>query len=810
MTYKSDFLAISGLDYWWELNGDETDSIGSANSDGGTDPSWVTSIVPNASAYQCGDYNGTSSETDIPNQSDINSSSTTQKSIHCWVDIDTIDTSNGGRVIWGEGGATNGLALYVYNDGGTPTLYFNVYESSTRDILSWTGITTGTLYFISAILDCTNGEMYLYVNGLLVASKTGGLNISTSFSSHSAGAAIGGVDSNLSNHTGATLSGFFDGRIADVGYVAESTPTSLSDHIAIYQSGIGSNEIVSAQSGNWSSGSTWIGGVPPGDGDIAVRTVDHVITVDSNVTVGSNGDSYSPAIKGPVSTGTDNGGFIIASGVILTLKGSFICGGSGAYLILNAGSNIIMDSSVSNNHKIAVSNGDYVAGSLTVNGNSSNWCSIDNQGSGNLYLQSANGGDYWYYCESWYGSYLRLKNITGASFGGDCQIDHWIFDENSMGDSLWPLPNVPGDKDFIMNNCSFLNPTATIYLFFDDVTTGSRELKNNVFVSELFWSGSAVWDGLVLLGGTNGGGTNKGILQNSFLDPSAGSGLNGAVFTLQKDNFFYVPSIDNPHFIAVTPDISTTFDGNIFEFGSDWVSDLGDCILATGGGSVNYTTIIKNNIELPNASGRQTGTMASLWADIYNDVQIYNNTFYTGVNIEDDGNVSLVSVFYNNLSYGPNGQYLTSFSGGGIIEDVYDDADYNSAQNLTNPYFDLSKFLITPGSNDLNTDPQLLDSTRDLAKWAVAILGSGSGTESDQRLDAINSLIAQNDPDDSDYNVLATVTNLISYIKNGFAPTNMSYATAGKGGSYLSYIGAVEPIEAFVYDDNSLLMGMNF
>ena len=242
MAYKDDFGAITGLDYWWELDGDETDSVGSANSDGGTDPSWVTSIVPEASAFDCGDYNGTSSETLIPNQSDINSATTTQKTIHAWVYIDTIDTTGNGRPIWAEGGSSNGVGLYVYSNGGTPTLYLDVYESSTHDTISWASITTGTLYFITAVIDATNGNMYLYVNGSQVASKTGGLNIGSDIATHSAGVAIGGVDSGLNNHNGDTISGFFDGRIADVGYVAEATPTSLSDHTDIYNSGLGASE----------------------------------------------------------------------------------------------------------------------------------------------------------------------------------------------------------------------------------------------------------------------------------------------------------------------------------------------------------------------------------------------------------------------------------------------------------------------------------------------------------------------------------------------------------------------------------------
>jgi hypothetical protein len=571
--------------------------------------------------------------------------------------------------------------------------------------------------------------------------------------------------------------------------------------------------ITSFQSGNWSSGSTWVGGSPPGDGDIAVRAVDHVITIDQSITIGDNGAAYSAAIRGPTSTANDSGGFIISDGVIVTIKGSFISGGNGSFITLattSGGSKIVFHSGLTNNHKLSVGNGDGIQGTFTVNGIVSNFCEVDNQSAQSVYFQAGNPGDWWYYCESWYGNYCRFKNITGAVIGNECQINHWIFDANSLGDNLWPLPNIPGDKDFIMTNCSFLNPSTTVYLFFDDVTTGSRNVKNIICVSELYWSGNVTWDGFVIINGTNGDGVNKGTLKNSILIPTGGSGLNGAVFNLVKDNFYYYPTGDNPHFMFVTPDISTEFDGNIFEYGSDWVSDVGDCLLATGGGSTGYTTTIHHNIELPNANNRQSGTLASLWADSYNDVVIYNNTFYTGANVEDLGNISLVSAFYNNLSYGPNGQRLTSFSGGGSVEDVYDDADYNSAQNLTTPYEDASKFLVTPGSNDLNDNPVFNDSSRDLAKWSVDTLGSLSGTEADQRVDAINALIAQNDPNDADYNENGTVSNLVSYIKGGWAPTNLDYLTAGKDGSYPSYIGAVEPIEASSYANNSIMLSIGF
>jgi hypothetical protein len=238
--YSSTVLSFNPT-HRWILSGDENDSVGTANSDGGNDPTWVTSVIPNGGVSQSGDYNGTDDETLIPNQSDINSSTTTQKSISVWVEVDTIDTSNGGRVIWGEGGSSNGLTLYVYDESGTDTLWFDIYEGSAHDTLSWTGIQTGTLYHIGAVMDATNGNMYLYINGSLVDSKTGGLAISTTFSSHSAGAALGGVDSTLDDRSGGSMTGVFDGRIADLAYYGEVTPLTQGNFQSIYAAGLGSN-----------------------------------------------------------------------------------------------------------------------------------------------------------------------------------------------------------------------------------------------------------------------------------------------------------------------------------------------------------------------------------------------------------------------------------------------------------------------------------------------------------------------------------------------------------------------------------------
>jgi len=245
MTY---YEIVSGLlpNYWWKLNGNENDSVGGLNSNGGTDPAWVNSIIPSISGTsQCGDYDGSGSVSHLPDASDINMSTTYKKSISVWFNADTIDTTGNGRIIWEEGGGTNWISLYTYNDDGTNKVFISVGEGGASGNVDYVvgSIATGSTYHCGVSLDFTNQSLYIYLNGSLVDSKTGGLNIGNSLSSHSSDPAIGGDDGAPRNHAQATCNGHFDGKIADVAYWAE--PSSVLDSTrfgSIYDAGNPQNE----------------------------------------------------------------------------------------------------------------------------------------------------------------------------------------------------------------------------------------------------------------------------------------------------------------------------------------------------------------------------------------------------------------------------------------------------------------------------------------------------------------------------------------------------------------------------------------
>ena len=263
--YEQTILNLSP-DYWWKLDGDETDSADGADSNGGIDPDWVDPIVPGSSATYCGDYNG--DDTDIPNQGDINDGTTYDRSMSVWFIADTIDTTSNGRAIWEEGGSTNSIVLYVHEEAGEDRLYFVIGESANIDTMYYP-ISEGVLYHVGIWVDYSEEEMHMYLNGTEVANKTGGFNTGTELSSHTGTPCIG--DSDGDGWDELQVTGNFDGRIQDMMYWGDESPLLTgSDFEDIYNAGITSGipwiEWSDASNPDLSSPWSWNFNFPNGTG----------------------------------------------------------------------------------------------------------------------------------------------------------------------------------------------------------------------------------------------------------------------------------------------------------------------------------------------------------------------------------------------------------------------------------------------------------------------------------------------------------------------------------------------------------------
>lgn len=112
--------------------------------------------------------------------------------------------------------------------------------------------------------------------------------------------------------------------------------------------------IVSTQTGNWSVGATWVGGVAPAEGDTARIASTHAVTIDQDIIVGA--DSATPALD------VLSGGSLLlsnpAASYTLTLKGDMYVR-SGATCTLNLSTQASRKFTVKANYSASLADNKY-------------------------------------------------------------------------------------------------------------------------------------------------------------------------------------------------------------------------------------------------------------------------------------------------------------------------------------------------------------------------------------------------------------------------------------------------------------------
>ena len=113
------------------------------------------------------------------------------------------------------------------------------------------------------------------------------------------------------------------------------------------------------------------------------------------------------------------------------------------------------------------------------------------------------------------------------------------------------------------------------------------------------------------------------------------------------------------------------------------------------------------------------------------------------------------------------------------------DIDFNCGFNLLagsnlKGYNNLEFSSGAPGANDVDVDPAFRDRTRDLASWDASLGGPGT---------AANAVAELQKRNDADFNSEYTVSNLLTYVRDGFAPTATQLRGADQNAGT---IGAVE------------------
>ena len=274
-------------------------------------------------------------------------------------------------------------------------------------------------------------------------------------------------------------------------------------------------------------------------------------------------------------------------------------------------------------------------------------------------------------------------------------------------------------------------------------------------------------------------------MNNNFLYQD--DGHNSTPISKDVSNFYVASNATgNPHFLGCGTNGNALIDGFVMEYLG--TSPDGDDFMA-GSPSSPHAITIKHSIKLPNAAGLSSGTFFSALGNSNLTIVAEHNTMHLGGNTDSSGArygetyngfTGMIPSYKSNLVWDTTARgYKLCSLNQSVVTDVVTsaNADYNGGFNFTagnngNGYTNMLFSSGTPGAHDVTGDPYFVDSSRNLAKWAV-YNGSGAGTTAGQLADAYAYLKA---------NPLLIGSSLLPYIKAGFVPRNPIYRNAGHDG----------------------------
>lgn len=552
----------------------------------------------------------------------------------------------------------------------------------------------------------------------------------------------------------------------------------------------------SKTSGNWSSSgqTTWNEVGVPGAGDTVTIANGHTVTQDGNITVGG------VVVEGRLTMGS---GFTLTMGGALTIgNGSAKDGrldfGDGSSLALGE-NNLVLNNCT-----------------LSSNATSGSWAVITGTGAiatGSVYASPKQAIDLQYVSFQNTGSVTMAIGGTSGAVTNSLDIQHCTFvGTGAITFGLGGYTPITTKRDIRFNDfrnisgnitLTGLAGTVTDFILSDNTFDGAttRELiRNN---ANGYIISSNVISNLKMVTGSS-----KGIVlsDNFVTTPTTFTGGSSVVVANTTgalpsftNNYTYISS-PNQHIYShdgLTGGTGTiNVSGNVFE--NPLNGDASNSVMV---GVVDYS--IYGNLQigggsLANNVGEKTGST----------VNVYNNTAYNTYNIgASGGSIWLTETglftgtinIYNNLSSG-----TVTYGVGNIIggSQALGTVGYNGWHSTTTPYYQVS-IATDQTSSDVTYDPAFFDPSRKLATWDAA-RGSGTGTESA----AIAHLLAINGYNEtsktqSDTPATNGVSDLLSWVKSGFAPTNYYLKTAGSGGTFIGAFDVASTSSA-----PALLMGM--
>jgi hypothetical protein len=600
--------------------------------------------------------------------------------------------------------------------------------------------------------------------------------------------------------------------------------------------------ISSAANGNWSTGATWTGGVAPGDGDTA--TVAHAVTITADTVIGTGANETVLAVATSAT-----GASLTITGAKLTIKGNATFGG--AYMAGTIGTRLTLQPNGTTPGGIEFDGNSGVSPVVSIHvdvllrflGTTAGHCYVRtksgtaggngrfvNSDSNRSFFVEATYTDFSYLGDATYAGMKPAKATWAVSPANPLfTLDHCTFDycgaipdivldETSkesvifrMQDCVWT--NGVGTNSFVIsvqsshaltasgqrliNRCVVMGPSARIW----DAT--GFTITNNYFDKLISTNRDYLWTSF-----------DGNLSRNTSTNNNDRPGMLG-----DATNNFYLLDPSDPASYGMgvlTSYWSSSITDNVFEYTGTSTSPT-VAIYISEDNDRNKHTLIERNLCLPapNATFGASGiTLADLLDPAANDPygatqSVNHNTVCVGAfsgnaAMRTGGQPGEITSFKSNLFWRDgtvDGQYAIKDQNSSgthandliAIPEGVSQADYNGWWNLalTPPtqfsapndkgnstvyYLPLS---VAPGTHDVeDVDPAFIAPTRSLAAWDAYKGGEGTIAGSLARLQADPTL---------------TKTDLIPWVRAGFAPTAAAYNGTAHDGNTIGAVGFQSP-----------------
>lgn len=570
----------------------------------------------------------------------------------------------------------------------------------------------------------------------------------------------------------------------------------------------------SSQGGNWSDPATWGGSGVPGAGDTAEIGA-HSITVDVDTSIGlSANDATTKAIT---KTGT-SGSFTIAAGVTLTIKGMFgFPNVSGGFpFVMLEGSSLIWDASSSGGTPVyAFSSAFFLA--LTINGSAASRCSVSAPVGYSGSFSVATLVSSIRYCD-----FARISQVLTTNGSGQNRVV-----ENCTFTTCGRLnlaSTLSGSTCSLIGNTfqGGTHATDDVYITMATTPAGSRVIERNSLSKSLLFVGKEFVCRNNFFGykiTCPGGQYFFRLFCGNFVNGVDADGQNINAVMALRNYFFTSGTVGNPHIVGPQlTDVDMEFSQCVFESCQPDLVDYGDCIeLIDTKVTAGRSLIGNNNILLKNSSGAHvaSGTLVSILSSKAIITKWHHNT--VNVNNPSSGSLSRraafavaesqvgtagqVAAIKSNVVWGSAaGQgYISERLSGSVLDitaasGIDCNARFNtSAGNNGRGYNSTASdtALWTTGraedsgvdTHGIEADPQLSDTGRNLASWAVA-----NGYAAD--VAGAMAYLAANP---------TKTTELVDWVFSGFRVLNHSLRSAGHDGATVGAANWINPLRSLAY-----------